>query len=43
MHELKTWKAPKEFPYPEWLKKQMAAETKAFKANLKASAKTSRK
>jgi hypothetical protein len=39
MHELKTWKGPKEFPYPQWLKDAMAAETKAFKASLKPAAK----
>jgi glycolate oxidase len=39
MHELKTWDAPKEYPYPDWLKKQMAAETKAFRASLKPAAK----
>jgi hypothetical protein len=32
MHQLKDWKAPKELPYPKWLKKSMAAETKAFQA-----------
>jgi hypothetical protein len=39
MHELKTWKSPKEFPYPRWLKDAMAAETKAFRATLKPAAK----
>jgi hypothetical protein len=39
MHELKTWDAPKEYPYPAWLKKQMAAETKAFRATLEPAAK----
>jgi hypothetical protein len=32
MHSLKTWESPRESPYPEWLKKQLAAETAAFLA-----------
>jgi hypothetical protein len=36
MHELKTWESPKKFPYPKWLKDQLAAETAAFRASLKA-------
>ena len=42
MHELKTWKSPKEFPYPQWLKEAMAAETKAFQATLKPAAKSAK-
>jgi hypothetical protein len=43
MHQLKTWESPKEKPYPEWLKKQLAKETADSLAEQRKTAKAAKK